>query len=417
MTSEFEKPVPTPRRSRLAFMKTKRVIAVLTILVVGLVVLIALGATHVLTPQNHNSVGNHNVVGDALGSSNNDNNITSTSDDGSSPKSGGKTSSDGSDDSTDSNGNSSEVTHGGSKSNSTSGDDHGSPRVNSSDNDDDDDDSGDGKGAATKSTGLWRPDNSSNIADGTPLRIMCLGASIVKGETSPDSNGFRKTLRAELAGLGAPINMVGSQRYGDMPDNDFEAYGGNRVSQIHDHATKIVPQLLPNVFVINVGTNNALQRRDVDVAGKDMEAFVDYLLSASPRSTVVMSTLLTNKVPGREPLILDINQQFRELFQKYENKSVVLAELHTSEGLPGRPQPEDIGPDGSHPLEQGYQIMGHLLAEAVKEADRKGYLRWPENGEQYDGEAGRIDTTTPGTTEASPPRATGPASGTSSTGK
>ncbi|KAI8948557.1 SGNH hydrolase-type esterase domain-containing protein [Xylaria longipes] len=403
MTTELEKSVPAPRRGRLALLKTKRAIALLTILVVGSVVLIALGATHVLTPQSHNSIANHNAVGTSLPGSNGGSGSGSSAGDtggGTGGSTGGNTGGNTGGDTPGSSGDGSEGTHGGSNGNSTSGGSNGGTRGGSN-GDDDDNDSGDSTGGSSNSTGTWRPNNSSSIADGTPLRIMCLGASIVKGETSPDGNGFRKTLRAELTGLGAPINMVGSQRYGDMPDNDFEAYGGNRVSQIHEHATHIVPKLLPNVFVINDGTNNVLQRRDVDVAGKDMEAFIDYLLSASPRSTVVLSTLLTNTVPDREPMILDINQQFRELFhRKYETKKpVVLAELHPSEGLPGRPQVGDIGPDGSHPLEQGYQIMGHLLAEAVKEADQKGYLRWPENGEQYDGETGRIDATDAEVTE------------------
>jgi lysophospholipase L1-like esterase len=188
-----------------------------------------------------------------------------------------------------------------------------------------------------------------------------------------------------------------------MLDNDEEAYGGNRVSQTQVHAMKIVKQLRPNIFVINSGTNNVLQRRDVDVAGADMESLIDYLLEASPRSTVVMSTLLTNTVPDCEPMILDINAQFRTLFQKYENKSVVLAELHPSEGYSGRPTTEDIGPDGSHPTDQGYEIMGHILADAIKDADKKGYLRWPEeNGLAYDGEIGRVDVNDPTTTELPP---------------
>ncbi|KAI1740408.1 SGNH hydrolase-type esterase domain-containing protein [Xylaria scruposa] len=342
MTSELEKPVPATRRGRLAFLKTKRAIALLTILVIGSVVL---------------------IDGDISG------------------RNGGSGGS--------STGDSSNGTGSSGNGNTTNDDSNGSPHGGSNDNDDDNSD--DNNGGATKTPGTWRPANSSSIADGTPLRIMCLGASIVKGETSPDSNGFRRTLRAELDGLGAPINMVGSQRYGTMPDNDFEAYGGNRVSQIHEHATHIVPKELPNVFVINVGTNNVLQRRDVDLAGKHMEAFIDYLLSASPQSTVVLSTLLTNR--------------FREVFKKYDEKPVVLAELHPSEGLPDRPQLEDIGPDGSHPLEQGYQIMGHLFAEAIKEANEKGYLRWPEDGEEYDGEMGRIDATDAGTAKALPAKA------------
>ncbi|KAI0409828.1 SGNH hydrolase-type esterase domain-containing protein [Xylaria palmicola] len=374
MSSEFEKPVVSPRRSRFAFLRTKRAIIALTILVIASAVLIALGAAHILTPSHsHTSISNSNSIGDSLGGGNNDSNSDSNS-------------------------------GGNSGSNDASGD------GNDEDDSDDDDNDDDNKGTTQKS-GSWRPSNSSSIADGTPLRIMCLGASIVRGETSPDNNGFRKPLREELAGLGVPVNMVGSQRYGDMPDNDHEAYGGKKVAQIHDYATRVVPGMRPNVFVINVGTNNVLQRVDIDVAGEQMEAFIDYLLGGSPRATVILSTLLTNTVPDREPLILDINQQFRNVFKKYARKPVVLAELHPSEGVPGVPQIEDIGPDGSHPTEEGYQIMGHLLAEAVKEADEKGYLRWPEDGPAYDGEIGRVDATSAEDTAAES------ASGTSSTGE
>ncbi|KAI1420672.1 SGNH hydrolase-type esterase domain-containing protein [Xylaria sp. FL1777] len=368
MSSLTEKPLPSPGRGRLAFLKKKRSIAILTFLVVVSVVLIALGATHELTPHTSNSVGTEDSLSDSLGTGN------SGSSDGNSSSNG----------SNGSNGDSS----GGHNSTSSDGD-HGG--TNDDSNNDDDGDDQDSQGDPHKKPSLWRPKNSSSIADGTPLRIMCLGASIVRGELSSDRNGFRRTLRGDLEKLGAPINMVGTQRNGNMPDNDFEAYGGNRITQIHDHAKKIVPQEQPNVFVINVGTNNVLQYRDTDVAGRDMEAFIDYLLRASPRATVVLSTLLTNNVPNREPLILDINRQFRELFPKYQNKTVVLAELHPSAGLPGRPQPGDISYDGSHPTDRGYEIMGHILAQAVQEADQRGYLRWPEDGLPYDGEVGRVD--------------------------
>ncbi|KAI0384750.1 carbohydrate esterase family 3 protein [Hypomontagnella monticulosa] len=250
--------------------------------------------------------------------------------------------------------------------------------------------------------GNWRPENSSSLADGTPLRIMSLGASLVRGEFSTGNIGFRKTMRDELVRLGITVNMVGSQRFGDMLDNDLEAYGGNRVSQIHEHATQIVPQLQPNLFLIQVGTNNVLQNRDVDKAGADMEKFIDYLLETSPRSTVVFSTCLTNTVPECEPRILDVNQQYRELIKKYEDKPVLLAEMHPSGGFPDRPQPADIGPDGTHPTDHGYDLMGYIFRDSIQDADRKGYLRWPvENGLEKDGDVGRASETK--TTEELPP--------------
>ncbi|KAI1811810.1 SGNH hydrolase-type esterase domain-containing protein [Poronia punctata] len=354
--------LPPPRHSRLAFLKTKKAFGLLTGLVIVAVVLI--GATGTLTPDH--SVARHQ---DSSYSSNtntdsgngNVNNSTNpvTDDDG--------------------------ISNGGENDGKDGGKDDGKG---------DGGDSGNGKSGGTTTPPLnWKPANSSTIADGTPLRIMCLGASIVRGERSTDQNGFRKTLREDLTSLGATVNMVGTQRYGNMLDNDFEAYGGNRVSQIYKHARDIVPELLPNVFVINVGTNNALQRKELDIAGEQMGEFIDYLLKASPSSTVVLSTLLTNTVPEREPMILDMNEQFRSLYSsKFTQKPVVLAELHPSEGLPGRPQTEDIGPDGSHPTDHGYEIMGHLLAEAIKDADSKGYLRVPEdNGLEEDGDQDRGD--------------------------
>ncbi|KAI0834284.1 carbohydrate esterase family 3 protein [Hypoxylon sp. FL0890] len=327
--------------SRLSFLRTKRAIFALTSLVIISVVLIALGATHVLRP-NDNGSGDSNDGGNGSSSNGNSSSIQEPTD------------------------------------------------INTT-----------ADGIMT-APGNWRPENSSTIANGTPLRIMSLGASLVRGEFSTGDIGFRKTMRDELVALGVPVNMVGSQRFGEMLDNDLEAYGGNRVSQIHEHATHIVPQLQPNVFLIQVGTNNVLQNRDVDRAGADMEDFINYLLEVSPRSTVVFSTCLTNTVPDCEPKILDVNQQYRELIKKYDSKPVLLAEMHPSAGFPDRPQVADIGPDGTHPTDHGYDLMGHIFTKGIQEADRKGYLRWPvENGLQKDGDIGRANATT--TTEELPP--------------
>lgn len=227
---------------------------------------------------------------------------------------------------------------------------------------------------------------------------MCLGASIVKGETSPGTIGFRKVLRDDLVGYGVLVNMVGSVQLGNMTDNDVEAYGGYRITQIHDKAKNIVPETLPNVFVLNVGTNNILQQRDIDKAGAQMEDFIDYLLETSPRSFVVLSTLLTNTYQDSETDVLNINSQYRDLMTTFEaaNKSVVLAELHPSEGGGDEvPQVEDIGPDGSHPLVSGYEKMGHILAKAVKTADEKGFIQVAtENGIPDDGSSDNNGTST-----------------------
>lgn len=52
-----------------------------------------------------------------------------------------------------------------------------------------------------------------------PLRIMPLGASITWGTESEDGNGYRKVLRDSLVTAGFAVDMVGSQKSGDMEDN------------------------------------------------------------------------------------------------------------------------------------------------------------------------------------------------------
>ncbi|KAI1662802.1 carbohydrate esterase family 3 protein [Daldinia decipiens] len=225
-----------------------------------------------------------------------------------------------------------------------------------------------------------------------PLRIMALGASIVKGETSPGYLGFRKPMRDQLVDLGYEVNMVGSVRLGDFVDNDVEAYGGKKITEMHNYAKKAVPKMLPNVFLINLGTNNLLQNKDVDKVGQQMEDMINYLLTASDKSTVILSTMLTNKVGNLETEVLDMNKQYRDVVKKFEadGKHVVLAEMHPSEGASGVPSVNEIGPDGSHPTVQGYEMMGSIFVRAIQEANSKGFIQEPaKNGIPDDGEAGR----------------------------
>ncbi|KAI1084737.1 carbohydrate esterase family 3 protein [Whalleya microplaca] len=328
--------------SRLSFLRTKRAIFVLTMLVIVSVVLIALGATNVFGARNSSDVPSSSSIQQP-------------------------TQSDAA------------------------------------------------KNGITIAPGTWNPDNSSSIADGIPLRIMPLGASVVKGENSTKKYGFRKTMRDGLVKLGSPVNMVGSQRYGEMLDNDLEAYGGQKITELYEHAQDIVPQEQPNLFIINVGTNNVLQNNSVDLAGEQLGDLIDYVLEASPRSTVIYSTLLTNLVKDSEPMILDINQQYRKLINRFDSKPVIMVEMHYGQGFPNRPQVKDIGPDLTHPTDYGYELMAHLFLQAIQEADRQGYLRKPvDNGLQLNGNLGRLAATTT-TTELPPATSSASSSAVNST--
>ncbi|KAK8075806.1 carbohydrate esterase family 3 protein [Apiospora hydei] len=229
-----------------------------------------------------------------------------------------------------------------------------------------------------------------SIKNGTALRIMALGASTVKGQNSPGDNGFRKQLRDELTELGVPVNMVGSVKAGEMLDNECEAQGGARVSEVFKRAKRVVPEMQPNVFLINAGVNNALQLFELETAGRDMEDMVNYLLDTSPRSFVVISTLLTNTLKDCEQYMLQVNQQLWDVFAKLERegKWVLMADMHYSGKDPDAILPEDITPDGTHPTAEAYSKMGHIFVKAIQRADKLGYIQVPApNGIPDDGEA------------------------------
>ncbi|KAI3328847.1 carbohydrate esterase family 3 protein [Ustulina deusta] len=246
---------------------------------------------------------------------------------------------------------------------------------------------------------------STPLGSGIPLRVMFLGASVTRGDVSIGKLGFRSPLRDRLGALGNPVNFVGSQRVGAFKDNDLEAYPGNRIDQIHDHSTRIVPSTKPNVFVLHVGSNDCLQKHDTVNAGQRMRDLINYLFVTSPQATIIMSTLLTNTVRDKEPCILDLNIQIRKLASdlQREGRPIVMAEMHCEQGLPDRPVPADISADGTHPYDHGYALMADIFFSAFLEADKRGFLKAPEqNGIPDDGELERADETV--IVETEPPK-------------
>jgi lysophospholipase L1-like esterase len=232
-----------------------------------------------------------------------------------------------------------------------------------------------------KSKAYKRPGYELPLADGMPLRIMALGASTTRGDSPEkgiDNNGFRRPLRERLTKIGNPVNFVGTQRLGNMTDNDIEAYPGVPTHRIHFHAQKAVPARKPNLFLINAGSNDCFQHIDIDNFYKRYDALVQYCLKASPRSTVIMSTILPTwdkRFNGRED-VWRVNPQIRRLAKIYQEqgKPVVLAELQGPDGV----QDENLAEDGMHPGTAGYEMMATKMFEAIVEADAKGFLQTPE---------------------------------------
>lgn len=207
------------------------------------------------------------------------------------------------------------------------------------------------------------------------LRLMPLGASITYGEHSSTGNGYRKDLRDLLVSEEYEVDMVGSRKHGDFDDNEVEGWSGYRIEQVEGKAKLSVPSRLPNIFTVNAGTNDCSQNYKISEAGKRTSDLLEYLWSASPNSTVILSTLLLNLNTDTETRVLDVNKQIKATAQQKqsEKKRVVLVDMHASDG----PHKDDMA-DDTHPNDVGYNKMAKVWLKGIQEAARKGFLHEPQ---------------------------------------
>lgn len=209
-----------------------------------------------------------------------------------------------------------------------------------------------------------------SFANGLFLRIMPLGASITHGVGSSTGNGYRAFLRDRLNGNGNDVTYVGSNPGGDMSNPENEGWPGFIVDEVKGKAEANVGNMRPNLVLINAGTNDCTRNIDIPNVGVRVARLMDAVWAGSPTATIVMSTLLRN---GAAPdQVSQYNEQIRGLVWDWQNQGrrIVLADMQ-GDGSPGL----DLIPDGTHPNDQGCQLMSNIWYNAIADASNRGYLQ------------------------------------------
>ncbi|CAG8097452.1 unnamed protein product [Penicillium olsonii] len=223
--------------------------------------------------------------------------------------------------------------------------------------------------------------------DKVPLRILPLGASLTWGLYSESQNGYRKFIRDALRFDGWEVDMVGSINHGTMTDNDVEATSGFTIDQVKEAAKKSL-KYRPNVILINAGTNDSREGKNISTTGERMESLINSLLNADgmKQTTIILSTLIPSTNSDIELNRADINNQIRQLAAKMKKDgvSIVLADMDPESPDPGHNwlgDKEDFWHadmdryDDTHPNDNGYAKMASVWHEAVKEADKLGLIK------------------------------------------
>ncbi|KAL8303139.1 hypothetical protein RB597_005242 [Gaeumannomyces tritici] len=236
-----------------------------------------------------------------------------------------------------------------------------------------------------------RQDEAVAAAGPVPLRIMCIGASVTFGVGSSTGNSYRKDLRDLLTADGVnftskdTVNFVGTRKNGDFADNQVEATSGFVISQIAKATAEAAPKLLPNLVLVDVGTNNCNKGKNVPDAGQQVEALIRDIYAKSPGATVVMPTVLVNKVAAQEKCRVDENAQFAAMADKLraEGAKFVFVDMRSAEG----PTTADLS-DTRHPNDAGYVKMANVFFGGIQQAAAQGFLTAPaDNGTPADGNA------------------------------
>ncbi|KAK7414551.1 hypothetical protein QQX98_006578 [Neonectria punicea] len=214
-----------------------------------------------------------------------------------------------------------------------------------------------------------------------PLRILALGASITWGVGSSNGNGFRKPLRDALRYDGWEVNMVGSRRGGTMIDWDNEGTPGALIHELRDHFKKSAGYKA-NVVVINCGTNDAIQARDLANAGSRMADVLNdiWATSGMENTCVMLSTLVPAGTSSWNTNRILINAQYRAQVSRLSSagRCVYLADMDpVGTGNGWMSLSSDIGSDGIHPTDQGFLKMGYVFYKAITKAAAAGHLRAP----------------------------------------
>ena len=237
------------------------------------------------------------------------------------------------------------------------------------------------------------------------IKIMCMGDSITFGHGMPGS--YRKFLYNNLIKKGYKIKMVGvnsnkvgkyydekNSEYFEYEDNNcgYSAYTikefGDRKGLFEILEKNKCLKLSPDIMILLIGTNNAMENYDFNKTIKDFISLIDFLLNNINKEAIIFVSTIPDMDPNVEEVyhwfdnyrmdsandtevkndvnnyIKEFNNKIKEIIESYGNKNYNIRILDLN------PLMRDIDNllfDGVHPNDKGYKIMGDFYAGIIEE--------------------------------------------------
>lgn len=218
------------------------------------------------------------------------------------------------------------------------------------------------------------------------VTIWPLGDSLTSGFTRPGA--YRPQLHADLAAAGIPVDFVGSATNDSTPylsSNGETHHDGHSGWFISDSASSVddgkgifdaVPGwhsgiTQPDVILLLIGTNDLNQGNLVASAPLRFEALLSRLEGLAPEARIIVGSIPmasetnTYKAPTVSNLndsIDGFNSSIRGIAEDHADNGarIEFLDVNAAMGL------SDLGSDGLHFSQAGYDKLGSLWAEAVQ---------------------------------------------------
>jgi lysophospholipase L1-like esterase len=194
-----------------------------------------------------------------------------------------------------------------------------------------------------------------------PVRVMPLGDSITDGLQS--SGGYRSDLWQYMKADGMKTDFVGSRSSGppQLGDHDDEGHPGWRIRQLSQHARGWLLEYRPGVVLLQIGTNDVIQRSGLPAAPARLGALLDLITTTVPAAQVYVATITPLASRVKDARARTLNAAIPGLVgdMAAAGRHVHLVDMHSALSK------DDLSGDGIHPTSGGYAKMAARWYSAI----------------------------------------------------
>lgn len=188
---------------------------------------------------------------------------------------------------------------------------------------------------------------------------MPLGDSITYG--NPETGvSYRTSLWQHLQG-GPQVDLVGSVRWGNLPDRDNEGHPGMRIDELRSWIDYWLTLNRPRYVLLHIGTNDVVQARDLAEAPARLQELVEHITRRVPGVTILVASIVPSPDQGLNERIDTYNAAIPGVVSavRATGADVRFVDLNARMAL------SDISSDKLHPTDAGFLKMGDIWYDAL----------------------------------------------------